>query len=148
MKVILFAVICSALLASVDVSAMDYVSYQKMLSDKNPDVRYAAKLYVRGVYNGLTLANEMLERQKQPKLFCLPETVKLEDNNLYRFVDGGYKDDVARGMAGEKIDVETEMLLALESTYLRPDPETTPLSWCRPAVTRCRACPGSFPRTP
>ena len=117
MKTILSAIIGSTLLLSLDVSAMDYASYKQMLSDKNPDVRYAAKLYVRGVYNGLTLANEMLERQKQAKLFCLPETVKLEDSNLYRFVDGGYKEDVARGMVGEKIDVETEMLLALEATY-------------------------------
>jgi hypothetical protein len=72
----LLTIVLSTTPAAAETSAREFL--QMYASDDNQ----AAKIYLRGLHQGVSWSNTVLNYQKLPKLYCAPDTITLTDDQV------------------------------------------------------------------
>lgn len=105
-----------SLLVGAPAHALHYAMYKKF-NVPNTEGWTEQRIHIQGTLSGLTAANEALDLDSKPKLYCIPDRLVLNDDNLQRIIETHIKSDLATGAKEADILIEVELLLGLEDTF-------------------------------
>jgi hypothetical protein len=91
--------------------------YEKYKVKPDTDAGIIQKMHIQGMLAGLTAANASLQETNQAPLYCIPQTLILEDENLSRIIETRLKKEIASGANQAHILIEVELLLGLQDTF-------------------------------